>query len=84
MFKIIVVLLENTISDKTHQNVGVPISPAVRNALIINGITDWSKIMGTGPKGRILKGDVLKFAGRILLLGLTWVTTINLTNNKGI
>ncbi|KAF9095542.1 hypothetical protein BGX29_008974 [Mortierella sp. GBA35] len=41
------------------------ISPAVAHLLLQNHISDVTKIPSTGPKGRVLKGDVLAFLGKI-------------------
>ncbi|KAF9111709.1 pyruvate dehydrogenase complex dihydrolipoamide acetyltransferase component (E2) [Mortierella sp. AM989] len=41
------------------------LSPAVAHLLLENHIKDVTKIPSTGPKGRVLKGDVLAFLGRI-------------------
>jgi len=42
-------------------------SPSVMNLLKANGISkdDGDKIVGTGPKGRLLKGDILAHLGKI-------------------
>lgn len=42
-------------------------SPSVMNALRINGLSmeEGLKIRGTGPKGRLLKGDILAHVGKI-------------------
>ncbi|KAG9071900.1 pyruvate dehydrogenase complex dihydrolipoamide acetyltransferase component (E2) [Linnemannia hyalina] len=40
-------------------------SPAVAHLLLQNHISDVTKIPSTGPKGRVLKGDVLAFLGQI-------------------
>ncbi|KAG0214365.1 hypothetical protein BGX28_002182 [Mortierella sp. GBA30] len=41
------------------------VSPAVAHLLLQNHIQDVTKIPSTGPKGRVLKGDVLAFLGKI-------------------
>ncbi|KAF9213865.1 pyruvate dehydrogenase complex dihydrolipoamide acetyltransferase component (E2) [Podila verticillata] len=41
------------------------LSPAVAHLLLQHHITDITKIPSTGPKGRVLKGDVLAFLGLI-------------------
>ncbi|KAF9196278.1 hypothetical protein BGZ49_002862 [Haplosporangium sp. Z 27] len=41
------------------------LSPAVAHLLLQNHIDDVTKIPSTGPKGRVLKGDVLAFLGKI-------------------
>ncbi|GJJ72663.1 hypothetical protein EMPS_05021 [Entomortierella parvispora] len=41
------------------------LSPAVAHLLLQNHITDVTKVPATGPKGRVLKGDVLAFLGKI-------------------
>ncbi|KAF9195321.1 hypothetical protein BGZ51_002836 [Haplosporangium sp. Z 767] len=41
------------------------ISPAVAHLLLQNHIEDVTKIPSTGPKGIVLKGDVLAFLGKI-------------------
>lgn len=41
------------------------LSPAVAHLLLQHHITDVTKIPSTGPKGRVLKGDVLAFLGKI-------------------
>ncbi|KAG0328804.1 hypothetical protein BGZ99_004468 [Dissophora globulifera] len=41
------------------------LSPAVAHLLLENHIKDVTKIPATGPKGRVLKGDVLAFLGKI-------------------
>ncbi|KAF9418275.1 pyruvate dehydrogenase complex dihydrolipoamide acetyltransferase component (E2) [Podila epigama] len=41
------------------------LSPAVAHLLLQHNITDVTKIPSTGPKGRVLKGDVLAFLGKI-------------------
>ncbi|KAG0028626.1 hypothetical protein BGZ81_004558 [Podila clonocystis] len=41
------------------------VSPAVAHLLLKHHITDVTKIPSTGPKGRVLKGDVLAFLGLI-------------------
>lgn len=41
------------------------LSPAVAHLLLQHHITDVTKIPSTGPKGRVLKGDVLAFLGLI-------------------
>ncbi|KAF9920593.1 hypothetical protein FBU30_009559, partial [Linnemannia zychae] len=41
------------------------ISPAVAHLLLQNHIGDVTKIPSTGPRGRVLKGDVLAFLGKI-------------------
>ncbi|KAG0360149.1 hypothetical protein BG005_011380 [Podila minutissima] len=41
------------------------LSPAVAHLLLKHHITDITKIPSTGPKGRVLKGDVLAFLGLI-------------------
>ncbi|KAF9335894.1 MGC86218 protein-like protein [Linnemannia elongata] len=41
------------------------ISPAVAHLLLQNHISDVTQIPSTGPKGRVLKGDVLAFLGKI-------------------
>ncbi|KAF9321377.1 hypothetical protein BG003_002225 [Podila horticola] len=41
------------------------VSPAVAHLLLQHHITDVTKIPSTGPKGRVLKGDVLAFLGLI-------------------
>lgn len=41
------------------------ISPAVAHLLLQNHISDVTKVPATGPKGRVLKGDVLAFLGKI-------------------
>ncbi|KAI1300743.1 hypothetical protein EDD11_005944 [Mortierella claussenii] len=41
------------------------LSPAVAHLLLQNHIKDVTKIPSTGPKGRVLKGDVLAFLGKI-------------------
>ncbi|KAF9571112.1 hypothetical protein EC968_001031 [Mortierella alpina] len=41
------------------------LSPAVAHLLLQNHIQDVTKIPATGPKGRVLKGDVLAFLGKI-------------------
>ncbi|KAG0349771.1 hypothetical protein BGZ54_004208 [Gamsiella multidivaricata] len=41
------------------------LSPAVAHLLLQNHIQDVTKIPSTGPKGRVLKGDVLAFLGKI-------------------
>jgi hypothetical protein len=42
-------------------------SPSVMNLFRANGISkdDGDKIAGTGPKGRLLKGDILAYLGKI-------------------
>ncbi|KAH7065322.1 hypothetical protein B0J12DRAFT_31147 [Macrophomina phaseolina] len=44
-----------------------PLYPSVINALHANGLSkeDADKIPATGPSGRLLKGDVLAYAGRL-------------------
>ncbi|KAI5845139.1 hypothetical protein DFP73DRAFT_573149 [Morchella snyderi] len=56
----------------TAQNHATPVtpttpSPSVAHLLRIHGVSkeDASRIGGTGPKGRLLKGDVLAFLGTI-------------------
>ncbi|KAG0056843.1 hypothetical protein BGZ83_003137 [Gryganskiella cystojenkinii] len=41
------------------------LSPAVAHLLLQNHIKDVTQIPATGPKGRVLKGDVLAFLGKI-------------------
>ncbi|KAG0004606.1 pyruvate dehydrogenase complex dihydrolipoamide acetyltransferase component (E2) [Entomortierella chlamydospora] len=41
------------------------LSPAVAHLLLQNHIKDVTTIPSTGPKGRVLKGDVLAFLGKI-------------------
>ncbi|KAL1918672.1 uncharacterized protein VTP21DRAFT_2694 [Calcarisporiella thermophila] len=42
-----------------------PLSPAVAHLISLHHIEDPSQIPTTGPNGRILKGDVLAFLGKI-------------------
>lgn len=42
-----------------------PLSPAVLSLITRHHIADPSQITGSGPGGRILKGDVLAFLGKI-------------------
>ena len=44
-----------------------PLYPSVQHLLLANGLTkdDANKIPATGPLGRLLKGDVLAYMGRI-------------------
>ncbi|OKL57855.1 hypothetical protein UA08_06734 [Talaromyces atroroseus] len=52
----------------THaQNAGYPLYPSVSQLLLQKGIpeSEISKIPATGPKGRLLKGDVLAYIGAI-------------------
>ncbi|KAG0090264.1 hypothetical protein BGZ93_004328 [Podila epicladia] len=55
--------------DHIPQTVDTPssklLSPAVAYLLLKHHITDVTKIPSTGPKGRVLKGDVLAFLGLI-------------------
>ncbi|KAG0326067.1 hypothetical protein BG004_003043, partial [Podila humilis] len=56
-------------SAHTPQTASTPssklLSPAVAHLLLQHNITDVTKIPSTGPKGRVLKGDVLAFLGKI-------------------
>lgn len=45
---------------RLNTSVSLSLSPAVRYLIELNHL-DTSLIKGTGPKGRILKGDVLSF-----------------------
>lgn len=49
------------------QNKKYPLYPSVQHLLLQNGLTkeDAAKIPATGPGGRLLKGDVLAYMGRI-------------------
>ncbi|CAG8678909.1 9976_t:CDS:2, partial [Paraglomus occultum] len=61
----------NTASKKSLTDEAQPksgdrhLSPAVAHLLLTNGITDTANIPTTGPKGRLLKGDVLAYMGKI-------------------
>lgn len=62
--------LKYTIGFQTNaatQNAGYPLYPSVSQLLLQKGIPDSeiSKIPATGPKGRLLKGDVLAYIGDI-------------------
>ena len=46
-------------------NKGFHPSPSVAALLLAHNITDASAITGTGPRGRLLKGDVLAHLGKI-------------------
>ncbi|CAG8439431.1 1792_t:CDS:2 [Ambispora gerdemannii] len=48
-----------------HPKHSAPLSPAVLHLLTLSGISDATKITATGPKGRLLKGDVLTYLGKI-------------------
>lgn len=54
-------------STSTRQNKKYPLYPSVHAMLIQNGLThdDVSSIPATGPQGRLLKGDVLSYLGKI-------------------
>ncbi|CAG8486561.1 11197_t:CDS:2 [Ambispora leptoticha] len=52
-------------STSIHPKHSAPLSPAVLHLLTLNGISDATKITATGPKGRLLKGDVLAYLGKI-------------------
>ncbi|KAF9434915.1 pyruvate dehydrogenase complex dihydrolipoamide acetyltransferase component (E2) [Entomortierella beljakovae] len=56
-------------STSSHQTASTPssnlISPAVGHLMLANHINDVTTIPSTGPKGRVLKGDVLAFLGKI-------------------
>ncbi|CAH7667620.1 hypothetical protein BY996DRAFT_6408688 [Phakopsora pachyrhizi] len=43
----------------------LPLSPAVSRILVEHGIDDATKIKGSGLHGRLTKGDVLKFLGKV-------------------
>ncbi|KAI2707599.1 hypothetical protein CBS147332_6657 [Penicillium roqueforti] len=51
----------------TTQNIAYPLYPSVAQLLREKGIpeSDVSKIPASGPKGRLLKGDVLAYIGKI-------------------
>ena len=51
-------------SHRTYDS-NLQLTPAVLFVLQQFDVSDPSKIKGSGPKGRILKGDVLAFAGQI-------------------
>ncbi|KAG9290904.1 hypothetical protein G9A89_011054 [Geosiphon pyriformis] len=53
---------------RTSLEHSAPLSPAVLHILTSNGVKDVTKIIPTGPKGRLLKGDVLAFLGKIKLI----------------
>lgn len=48
-----------------HPTHSKPLLPSVLRQLALAGITDTSDIKGTGHKGRLTKGDVLAFLGKI-------------------
>ncbi|CCG83108.1 Putative uncharacterized protein [Taphrina deformans PYCC 5710] len=52
---------------KAHQTNkdGSTLSPAVQSLLILHGINDAHAVPATGPKGRLLKGDILAYAKQI-------------------
>ncbi|CAG8600220.1 4293_t:CDS:2 [Paraglomus brasilianum] len=57
---------KKNLTDAAHSKSGNQrLSPAVAHLLLSNGITDTAKIATTGPKGRLLKGDVLAYMGKI-------------------
>lgn len=53
------------IADHVEAPAGQTLSPAVERLMHVNGISDASVVKGTGPQGRILKGDVLAYIGSI-------------------
>ncbi|PYH47941.1 putative pyruvate dehydrogenase complex component Pdx1 [Aspergillus saccharolyticus JOP 1030-1] len=57
----------NSTSAVQYQNPAYPLYPSVSTLLHEKGIpeTEISKIPATGPKGRLLKGDVLAYLGQI-------------------
>jgi len=58
---------EATTESSLHRKRPTHPSPSVMNALRINGLSkeEGLKIRGTGPKGRLLKGDILAHVGKI-------------------
>jgi pyruvate/2-oxoglutarate dehydrogenase complex dihydrolipoamide acyltransferase (E2) component len=55
----------DNLRDAAHSKSTSQLSPAVAHLLASNRITDTKKITATGPKGRLLKGDILAYLGKI-------------------
>ncbi|KAF9265779.1 single hybrid motif-containing protein [Marasmius fiardii PR-910] len=51
-------------TEHVHPSHSRPLFPSVQRLLTENGISDGSKITGTGVRGMLTKGDVLAFLGK--------------------